>query len=553
MPSYYLGLDSSTQSLTAVLIEVTPLIEATPSSSSRRASSSRRVVLESSLRFDDLPEFGTQSGVLPRADDSLVVHSNPRVWIEALDRVMGDVSAAGFDLGSLRAISGSGQQHGSVYLAAPADEAFAGVRADGRLVDQVDGWFARDTAPIWMDSSTHAQCDAIEAQLGGYEELARLTGSRAFERFTGPQIRKFYELEPEAYARTKRIHLVSSFMASLLAGRDAAIDPGDGAGMNLMDLAAKQWAPRALDATAPGLAERLPELRESWHVNGGLASYWREKYGFAETTRVVSWSGDNPCSLIGVGLVEEGRVAISLGTSDTLFGFMPEARVDPNAEGHAFGSPTGDYMSLLCFKNGSLARERIRSEYGLDWEQFSSLLRDTEPGNGGSILLPWFEAEITPNVLERGVRRYALDASDAAANVRAVIEAQMLSMAVHSDWMGVDFRTVHATGGAAANREILQVMADVHGADVYQFPVKNSAALGAALRAFHADQLASGTEIRWTEVIREFAEPLLESRITPRADAHARYRELASLYSACEKHALGVGADPSPRLAAFAN
>ena len=47
--------------------------------------------------------------------------------------------------------------------------------------------------------------------------------------------------------------------------------------------------------------------------------------------------------------------------------------------------------------------------------------------------------------------------------------------------------TIYATGGAAANRDILQVMADVFDADVYQLEIGNSAALGAALRAFHAD------------------------------------------------------------------
>ncbi len=72
-----------------------------------------------------------------------------------------------------------------------------------------------------------------------------------------------------------------------------------------------------------------------------------------------------PCSLVGVGLVREGRLAISLGTSDTVFGLMREPRVDRTGTGHVFGAPTGDYMGLTCFKNGSLARERIRDQFGL--------------------------------------------------------------------------------------------------------------------------------------------------------------------------------------------
>ena len=85
------------------------------------------------------------------------------------------------------------------------------------------------------------------------------------------------------------------------------------------------------------------------------------------------------------------------------------------------------------------------------------------------------------------MRRYGLDEHDRDGHVRGVIEAQMMTMALHSAWMGVEVDTIHATGGAAANREILQVMADVFGADVYQFEVGNSASLGAALRAAEAD------------------------------------------------------------------
>src|SRR5207247_9660684 len=196
--------------------------------------------------------------------------------------------------------------------------------------------------------------------------------------------------------------------------------------------------------------------------------------------RVVAWSGDNPCSLVGTGLVREGVVAVSLGTSDTIFGLMLEARVDPTATGHVFGAPTGAYMGLTCFRNGSLAREQVRDRFGLSWDEFSQALAATPPGNAGRILLPWYEPEITPLVLVPGIRRYGLNADDGPGHVRAVVEAQMMALALHSRWMGVDIRAIHATGGASANRAILQVMADVFGADVWQFEVANSACLGAA-------------------------------------------------------------------------
>src|SRR5688500_7686601 len=101
---------------------------------------------------------------------------------------------------------------------------------------------------------------------------------------------------------------------------------------------------------------------------------------------------------------------------------MREPRVDAGGTGHVFGAPTGDFMGLTCFSNGSLARERIRDDYGMTWADFSAALERTPPGNGGAMMLPWFQPEITPAVAHAGVHREQLDAGDAAANVRAVVE-----------------------------------------------------------------------------------------------------------------------------------
>ena len=531
----YLGFDSSTQGLTGIVVEI--------------AGSERRVVFQRSLNFDaDFPQYGTRSGVLPRPDP-LVATSSPLLWAEALDRFMGILARdSTLDLTQLRAVSGAAQQHGSVYLNGAAAAGLARLDPQGPLAGQVRPMLSRADAPIWMDASTTAQCAAIAGAVGGNEVLARLTGSRAFERFTGPQIRKYHEEDPSGYAATDRIHLVSSFLASLLIGAHAPIEPGDGAGMNLMDLKARQWSEVAVRATAPGLDRKLPALAPPWSVIGRLSHYWVERYGLPPAN-VIAWSGDNPSSLIGVGLVVPGRIAISLGTSDTLFGLLRAPRVDASGASHVFGAPTGDYMALVCFKNGSLARERVRDAYGLDWDGFSRVLRETPPGNRGAIMLPWFEPEATPPVLTPGVRRYGLDAGDAPANVRAVIEAQMMATALHAGWMGERVVAIHATGGAARNRDILQVMADVHGTEVQQLAVGESAALGAALRAFHGDQLAQGREIGWEEVVAGFVEP--DARVRPDPRSVAVYAELKRVYAACEAHALGRGPDPAPLVQAF--
>jgi len=556
----YLGLDSSTQSLTALLLEV-------DESQPRAAAGGRlpRVVFEHSLVFDDeLAEYGTRHGVLP-ADDPAVAASPPLMWAEALDRMMSRLSAADLDLSRLAAISGSAQQHGSVYLSARFAGRLAGLDPSrplaGQLAgdgDEAAGVLSRPVAPIWMDASTAAECREISAALGGAERLAQLTGSRAFERFTGPQIRKLFKREPDAWAATDRVHLVSSFLASLLIGAHAPLDPGDASGMNLMDLAARRWLPEALEATAPDLAAKLPPIVPASTPIGQLAPYWRSRYGLP-AARVVVWSGDNPSSLIGSGLVREGQVAVSLGTSDTVFGVMQAPRADRSGTGHVFGAPTGDYMGLTCFRNGSLARERIRDEHGLDWEGFSAAIRATPPGNDGALVLPWFEPEITPHVAQPGVHRLGLEPGEAARNVRAVVEAQMMAMAGHSRWMGVDFEIIHATGGGAVNPEILQVMADVFGVAVRRLQVGNSAGLGAALRAYHADMLAGPgapsaglraaptarrggpgqgnqrhRETDWSVIVRGIAAPTGPT-VEPNPAAVRVYRDLAPRYAELER------------------
>jgi xylulokinase len=521
----YLGFDCATQGLTAIAIEV-------------GGAERRRVLLQRSLRFDDaLPAYGTVDGVLPDADP-LVVRSSPLMWAEALDTLMGVVVAElGDDVRRIVAVSGSAQQHGSVYLRAEADAVLARLHPARPLADQLRDAFSVETAPVWMDASTSAQCAAITRALGGPDAVARLTGSRAFERFTGPQIRKLHETDPAAYARTARIHLVSSYLASLLAGASMPVDTGDASGTNLMDLRRGGWADAALEATAPGLRDRLPPVVPPATVVGRLSPWWTARHGLPPA-KLVAWTGDNPSSLVGVGVVEPGTVAVSLGTSDTLFTVMDRFEPDPSGTAHVFGAPTGDFMSLVCFRNGSLARERVRDRFGLDWDGFSHLLDATSPGNGGALMLPWFEPEITPRVDTPGVHRLRLAEDDAGANVRGVVEGQMLAMRAHSRWTASRVERIHATGGAARNTALLQVMADVFAAPVHRIDVANSACLGAALRAVHADAASRGRTTSWDDVLAGFAEPNPSLAVRPRPAAVAVYHRLESAWVELEHRTL---------------
>lgn len=510
----FLGLDSSTQSLSALIID----------------TETGKVVADRSVNFGErLPQYSSPKGFLPNADQA-VKHSDPLMWVEALDLVLRDLVAAGVDLSKVAGISGAGQQHGSVYLNQSLDQA-ARWADDKPLHEQVRPLLSRKTAPIWMDSSTSAECAEIAQSAGGDEKVAEISGSRATLRFTGPQIRRFWKTSPAEWQATAEIHLVSSFIPSLLAGKSVPIDFGDGAGMNLLDLAAGEWSKSLLDATAPGLGGKLKAPVKSATVAGEIAPFFVKKYGFAPGTKIVVFTGDNPSSLIGMGASLPGTAVISLGTSDTVFTAMAHKRTDPRGYGSVFGNPAGGFMSLACFSNGSLAREEVAKRFGLSWDAFATaILEQTRPGNGGNVLLPYFVPEITPRVLKAGARWFGSDdfvaGKDGAAAARAVVEAQAISMRLHSDWIGEQMHTILVTGGASKNKGLLRVLADVFQATIMPLSVSNSSALGGALRAAQAVEGRA-----WKDLYATFSPPERSLAVKPDPSTKPVYEELATTFA----------------------
>ena len=285
-------------------------------------------------------------------------------------------------------------------------------------------------------------------------------------------------------------------MASLLVGQSAPIDHADGAGMNLLELGRADWSPELLGATAPDLAAKLPKTVPSRTQVGEIARYFVDKYGFKQGTPVFAFTGDNPSSLVGMGATEPGTAVISMGTSDTVFAAMRQPHTDPRGFGHVFGNPAGGFMCLICFANGSLAREKVAAKVGLSWDAFErAILEETQPGNQGQLMLPFFIPEMTPKVLAPMVELFGSErfmaGQEPAELARAIVEAQALSMQHHSDWIGEQPKLIRVTGGASKNRGIRQVLADVFGAEIRSLAVGNSAALGGALRAAEAASAAS--------------------------------------------------------------
>lgn len=520
----FLGLDSSTQSLKAMAIDA-----------------KLNVVYERIVNFDtDLPEFKTEGGA-HHHDDGLTVTAPAMMWVAALDLLLEQMIGDGFEFGRVAAISGSGQQHGSVYLRNGAEEKLGKLQGGESLREQLKDAFSVGDSPIWMDSSTSTECANLEAAMGGAQAVAEATGSRAYERFTGNQIAKIAKLKSEAYEETERIALVSSFMASLLIGGYASIDASDGAGMNLMDLRTKEWVSAALDACAPGLGAKLGEVVPSHAVAGTVHQYYRDLCGLPTDCLVIAFSGDNPNSLAGLMLREAGEIAISLGTSDTVFGSLSDPTPSA-AEGHIFGNPVDPdgYMAMICYKNGSLTREDVRDKFGGGtWESCAEAVARTPAGNNGMIGFYVKEPEITPTLMNTGVYRFDSDGNEISefpvdADARAVLEGQFLSMRLHGAKVGLTPKSILATGGASRDASVIRIMADVLGVPVFTGDHPNSSSLGAAYRALHGWRCASeGKFVPYAEVVA--AAPSAKAATQPDMAAHEVYTAMLPRYAELEQ------------------
>ena len=159
----FLGLDCSTQSLSALIIDA------------REGS----ILHEVSVNFEaDLPHYQTTSGFV-HGDAPGEVFSDPLMWVEALDLLCSRMVEQGVALSDIEAISGSGQQHATVYLNDQFANTLSHLDSGQSLKEQLASCISRPLSPIWMDSSTTEECDEIAETIGGNDELCRRTGSIA--------------------------------------------------------------------------------------------------------------------------------------------------------------------------------------------------------------------------------------------------------------------------------------------------------------------------------------------------------------------------------------
>jgi xylulokinase len=448
---YFLGIDTSTTSSKTLLVDKRGEVAA----------------VASSLHTLQTPK-------------PLWSEQDPREWWEAVSvSIRLVLEKAGIGGESVAAVGLTGQMHGLVLL-------------DGA------GQVLRP-AILWNDQRTQSQCDEIHQRIGR-EKFIQITGNVALTGFTAPKILWVQENEPEVYAKARHVLLPKDYVRYRLTG-EFAMDKADGSGTVLFDLKQRTWSAEVLAAL--GIPSGwMPPTFEGPEFTGNITLEAAVTTGLKAGTPVAAGGGDQAAQAVGVGAVEPGVVALTVGTSGVVFATTPSALVEPEGRLHAFCHAVPGmwhFMGVMLSAAGSLQWYRDTLAPGVS---FDDLLREAEPvpaGSEGLQFLPYLSGERTPHPdpLARGAWVGLTLRHGRGHLTRALLEGVAFGLKdsftlIQNAGLG-QIRQVRASGGGTKGALWRQILASVLEAELVTVNTTEGAAYGAAL-------LAGVGASAWTDV-----------------------------------------------------
>lgn len=351
---------------------------------------------------------------------------------------------------------------------------------------------------LWNDQRSAAICDRVERDLG-LEHLLAATGNRMLPGFTAPKILWMRDEEPDLFARAATWLLPKDWLRYRLSGT-LATEVSDASGTLLFDCARRRWSEELIAAL--GLDPRtLPACGESPERSGRLSAEAAEALGLSAGIPIVGGAGDQAAQAIGAGIVDEGAVSVTIGTSGVVFAASRAWRRSARGELHAFcHAAPGRWhvMGVMLAAGGSLRwyRDALVPELadaarrdGVDpYERIVAEAEEAQPGAEGLLFLPYLSGERCPHPdpLIRGAF-VGLDARHRRSHLaRATLEGITFGLADNLDLvraLGIAPTTLLLSGGGARSRLWRRLCADVFRLPIETRGADEGAALGAALLA----------------------------------------------------------------------
>ena len=439
--TYLLGLDVSTTATKAVLVD----------------EHGRSAAVASSTYHLSTPR-------------PLWAEQDPRIWWRAARAAIREVVAeTGVAPEAVAAVGLTGQMHGLVLL----DD-------DGEVLRP---------AILWNDQRSAAECDEMRRRLG-LEKLVRITGNDAFPGFSAPKLLWVRNHEPEVFTRIRRVLLPKDYVRFQLTGAYATDRAGAG-GTLMLDLESREWSRELLAAfdIPPGW---LPPTHEGTEIAGRVSWRAAELTGLAAGTPVVAGGGDQAAQAVGVGAVEPGVVALTLGTSGVVFAASDRPLVERAGKLHAFPHAVPErwhVMGVMLSAAGSLRWFRDVAAPGVGFSELVEEASGVGSGAEGLTFLPYLSGERTPHAdpEARGAFVGLTLAHGRPHLTRAVLEGvafglrDNLALMAEVGLSRVD--EVRISGGGAKSALWRQILADVLAAHLVTVRVEEGAASGAALLA----------------------------------------------------------------------
>jgi xylulokinase len=395
---------------------------------------------------------------------------NPHDWWEGIVRSICQVlQQAGITGSEISAIGMTGQMHGLVLL----DE-------HGEVLRP---------AILWNDQRTGSQCDEIRTRLGK-ERLIRLTGNDALTGFTAPKVLWVQQNEPEIFAKVRHILLPKDYIRYKLTG-EYSVDKAGGSGTILFDLEERTWSGEVL-AGLDIPAELLPPSYEGPEITSNVNVSAAAVTGLTVGTPVVAGGGDQAAQAVGVGAVQPGIIALTLGTSGVVFATTESALVEPEGRLHAFCHAVPGrwhFMGVMLSAAGSLQWYRDTLAPAVSFDELIDEAQDIQPGSEGLIFLPYLTGERTPHPdpLARAAWIGLTVRHTRAHMTRAVLEGVAFGIKdsftlIQKAGLG-SIDQVRISGGGAKSILWRQIIADVLGVELVTVNTTEGAAYGAALLA----------------------------------------------------------------------
>ena len=409
----------------------------------------------------------------------LWAEQNPEEWWKGtVESLKGVITKTSVNPGDIKGIGLSGQMHTMV------------------LIDK-DKKVLRP-AILWCDNRTTHQREWITNKVG-LENLKRMVSNPPLEGFTAPKIIWVRDNEPHIYEKIDKILIAKDYIRYLLTGEIAA-EVSDAAGTAIFDVNNREWSEellRLIDVPK----EFLPPCYESIDIAGKINKETAELTGLKEGTPVVCGGADNPCAAVGNGIVREGRVQSSIGTSGTVVAHTDSVKVDPKMRLHTFCHtvPGSWYLMGVVLQAGGAFRwyrdtvgieeSKIAKTKGMDPYDYMCQKAEKIPiGSDGLTFLPYLSGERTPH--QDGRARGAwigITLSHKKEHlIRSVIEGITFAMRDSIELMrelGIEVSQVRATGGGAKNRFWRKMQADVFNTEVIRLSSEEGPSFGAALLA----------------------------------------------------------------------